>query len=86
MTTYAKAKEDLITVPLTKGWNVHRFGHQGLLKTPWTENPEKSVRIWFKPQALWYGPAGSPISAAVSTWIELRQDPQAVYALIPQRD
>jgi hypothetical protein len=46
--TFAEARKDLFEALRERGWQV-----SAQLKTPWAEAPNRRMRLWFKPQAVW---------------------------------
>ena len=70
--TFRAKRAELLSELGHIGWNVHDFGPRGALKEPWAEDPDRAIRLWFKPQAVWYGPAGAPVGAAHSLESDIR--------------
>ncbi len=63
--TYKKAQAGILDALAARGWKVRRD-----LKTPYATNPDGGLRLWFKPQAVWYSVDGNhTIGDAHSTWI-----------------
>ena len=72
--TYPVAQKELFAFLRSHGWTV-----QDKLKVPWAENRERTVRLWFKPQAVWLtydrdGRVSSDIAAAHSMFVDIRQE------------
>ncbi len=48
--TFLEARDDLMTALKRAGWSGSSF----TLKVPWTESPNHKIRLWWKPQAVYY--------------------------------
>lgn len=64
--TYKEAKGLLWDACKADGWTMS----SPTLKVPHATS-STGVRLWFRPQAIWYGPAGT-MHDALSTWVDVR--------------
>jgi hypothetical protein len=73
--TFAQARTNLIAFLSAQGWTTNMRSAQGVpLKTPHATSPDGSLRLWFKPQALWISASKGhhELGNARSTWIDIR--------------
>lgn len=64
--TYAQARADIIAHLQKQGWTV-----KPSLKIPHATDPTGEIRLWFKPQAIWYTAEGRhDFKNARSLWID----------------
>lgn len=73
MKTFREAKDGLWNHLAQSGWSM-----SGRLKVPHATSPDRVVRLWFKPQAIWYS-MGSHQRAEHSLWVDVRtENPQEI--------
>lgn len=72
--TYPVAQKEIFDFLRSHGWTV-----SGPLKVPWAEDRAHTVRLWFKPQAVWMsydggGRVSKDIAAAHSMFVDIRKE------------
>lgn len=73
--TFAQARERIFGELHAQGWIVTTKSTRAPwkpLKTPYAEHPDKDVRLWFLPQAIWLGRKGGTIQDAHSISSDMR--------------
>ena len=80
--TFSAARAELLAYLRTHGWDVKTSGPSGPLKTPHATSPSGSLRLWFKPQAVYFTTGGRhAMGGARSLWIDIREvSPAAIVA------
>lgn len=80
--TFAAARAELLAHLRAQGWDVKTFGASGPLKTPHATSPSGELRLWFKPQAVYFTSGRHhEMGNARSLWVDIRDEsPSAIAA------
>ena len=80
--TFSAARAELLAYLRAHGWDVKTSGPSGPLKTPHATSPSGSLRLWFKPQAVYFTTGRHhELGGARSLWVDIREvSPAAIIA------